>query len=1028
MYPEVTCAGITCKRQQNSVLLGSSSTGIQNCKKATKQRTQLKGMAKYNSFGKRFSNLNPVKLLSLFFDVLIHFSITVDNSNACMLGLPFSSSGLAWVSSPFAVVLTFALVFVILAIILLVIKYWSLRKCEDSLSCGEMTYDFLSLFMGVFYLIGDNLSDDVCRQWYSCTQFSITSTTCRIKDNRECNPTTCRKSTEYGCKAEGCRSAAIALLGLSTVINLFLIFLENVSFSKRALPAIGIAHNSWMSTFNLLTYAILFDQTLSGLHGSLFSLTSERQVKCDNSVHGAGGSIHGIAVVIWFAMFGCLCYKDFPEKPYARGKQKDCCTEYCCGGIMYVLFHFLVWAFFFFYINADTPWPWDCYEGEDSRRLTLIIRLSFFAVSLLLIIIFLFLYAIIVFIPTIHEQCCGNKALDHSEVLQVLRNLPTSDERFRLASEEDSSLHISYKFDEGIMTASYTVSITNDHEWTSTYQKFWTKFRNFISSRCGCRDTNEEEPHSGDNTTEPHSGDNTTEPHSGDNTTEPHSGDNTTEPHSGDNTTEPHSSDNTTEPHSGDNTTEPHSSDNTTEPHSSDNTTEPHSSDNTTEPHSSDNTTEPHSGDNTTEPHSGDNTTEPHSSDNTTEPHSSDNTTEPHSSDNTTEPHSSDNTTEPHSSDNTTEPHSGDNTFRINGQKVCVVKGAFCNDSQSENTLNDVYRLYTGVNTTPGDDSVVFLPNCSISKENDGYVATADSSKYTVLQQEVRSVPTQESTSQHGENSGAQSQPDNISTLQPSEDAQDRPDSPPPGTDLIPQPVTDLIPQPVTDLIPQPVTDLIPQPVTDLITPPVTDLIPQPVTDLIPQPVTDPITPPVTDLIPQPVTDLITPPVTDLIPPPGTCRHNSPTRPISSTNGSLRLHTNSNSPHDIERNLEDHTICTNNSSKSSQSCGPQTTPDSTPQVNTVGSEQSPPTSPFIMQVDDIPQGIVLLYPNGLVFRLRRDPSSSKFHTHVCINFINGHKHSSIINFACYKVTIMGNVLFASSREQLSELKTCVISS
>jgi hypothetical protein len=258
------------------------------------------------------------------------------------------------------------------------------------------------------------------------------------------------------------------------------------------------------------------------------------------------------------------------------------------------------------------------------------------------------------------------------------------------------------------------------------------------------------------------------------------------------------------------------------------------------------------------------------------------------------------------------------------------VKGAFCNDSQSENTLNDVYRLYTGVNTTPGDDSVVFLPNCSIYKENDSYVATTDSSKYTVLQQEVRSVPTQENTSQHGENSGAQSQPDNISTLQPSEDAQNRLDS--------------------------------------------------------------------------------------------SARH------ISSTNDSPRLHTNSNSPHDIEQNLENHTICTNNASNGSQSCGPQTTPDSTPQVNTVGSEQSPSTSPFIMQVDDIPQGIVLLYPNGLVFRLRRDPSSSKFHTHVCINFINGHKHSSIINFACYKVTIMGKVLFASSREQLSELKTCVISS
>jgi hypothetical protein len=676
-------------------------------------------MAKYNTFVGQYTDANPVKLISLFFDVLIHLSITGDNFNACKLGLPFSSSGLPGVSSPFAVVLTFALVFVIIAIIFLVIKYWSIRKCEGSCSfCGRVSYDFLSVFMGALYLIGDNLSDDVCRQYNSCLDFSITSTTCRIKDNRECNITTCRKITTDACKAEKCGTAAIVLLGASTALNLLLIFLDKASLSKPALPAIGISHKHWMSAFDLLTYAIFFDQTLTALHTSIFTLTSERQVRCDITIHAAGITIHVFAVLVWIVMLGYLLYENFCEnccsggmkhcfrkngevienpnstaqqdrpgkkeikKLYSRAIQKHWSRG--IDKLFIVFFYISVGVFFLVYINADTPWPWDCSEGTDRRRKSLEGRMVLFVLSFALIILFLLLYFIIVFTPSIHEQCHGNKALDDSEVLKVLRNLPTSNERFRLPNEKDSSLHISYKFDEDIMTASYTVSITNDHEWTSTYQKDCTRCPN-------------------------------------------------------------------------------------------------------------------------------------------------------------------------------EKPCSGDNIIHINGENVGVVKRTRCNDSHSE---NDVYLLYDGTNTPPGEVSVV-LRNCSICrKQHDNYVSTADSSTYAVLWHEIKSAHIQEGTSQHGENSGSQSELDNTSTLQPGED---------------------------------------------------------------------------------------------------------------------------------ERNSPDSNTSNMYSSQSSTPIRPQPSMDSMLQVDEVESEQSI----FEMQVDGIPQGIVLLYPNGLVFRQRKKLSNSKLFSLYNIH-INVHKHNSIV--------------------------------
>lgn len=50
---------------------------------------------------------------------------------------------------------------------------------------------------------------------------------------------------------DDCVTTAVVFLGVSTVFNLLLIFLEHPSLLKPALPAIGIAHKRWGAGFNL---------------------------------------------------------------------------------------------------------------------------------------------------------------------------------------------------------------------------------------------------------------------------------------------------------------------------------------------------------------------------------------------------------------------------------------------------------------------------------------------------------------------------------------------------------------------------------------------------------------------------------------------------------------------------------------------------------------------------------------------------------------------------------------------------------
>jgi hypothetical protein len=105
--------------------------------------------------------------------------------------------------------------------------------------------------MGILYLIGDNLSDEVCRHYHSCPEFSINSMNCKMEDNRKCDVTACTKQTTDACKVDDCVTTAVVFLGVSTVFNLLLIFLEHPSLLKPALPAIGIAHKRWGAGFNL---------------------------------------------------------------------------------------------------------------------------------------------------------------------------------------------------------------------------------------------------------------------------------------------------------------------------------------------------------------------------------------------------------------------------------------------------------------------------------------------------------------------------------------------------------------------------------------------------------------------------------------------------------------------------------------------------------------------------------------------------------------------------------------------------------
>lgn len=489
-------------------------------------------MAAFKGFSTIFKS-NPLKLLSLFFDVLIHLSIAGDNLHSCRLGLLFSSNSMC--SSPLLIVLSMDILFVIFAVLLLIVLYRNYKiqektqysscecpivsascvccKCPRSSStcycCGydlaspqdretyhqngefqntqqckkccnckftkrewfwkkykniflHISYDIISIIMGFLYLLGDNLSDDVCRRYQNCAMIHLDKDSCKIMDRRTCNENSC---TRTGCNVEGCRTSAGVFLGISTFLNILLLFWEYTSSQSSEDPSvIGVAHKFWMKTFNLLTYVIIFDQTLSGLHASTFYLSGDDGDTCTPATHVVGALIYSASVVAWIIFFVILGYED---GPYKKGCRTGTKSERCQIAA-HVVMCILMAIFFIIYIFADVPWPWNCFD-EDSkyvRRIALEGRLALLAVSLGFMILFALIYAVCVIIPSMYVQRMGKLALDNSgDIRDMLRNLPTC-EKLPFTIQGKEQLSVSCTFEEDATSATYKISFTKNHEDT----------------------------------------------------------------------------------------------------------------------------------------------------------------------------------------------------------------------------------------------------------------------------------------------------------------------------------------------------------------------------------------------------------------------------------------------------------------------------------------------------------------------------------------------------------------------------------
>jgi uncharacterized membrane protein len=319
--------------------------------------------------------------------------------------------------------------------------------------------------MGVLFLIGDNLPDEVCL--FDSMDYTLDVTTCVINDNRTCNINTCTRTTPSS--ANGCRTAGITLLGISTFLNIILANIKLYPSKDKEFAIIGKTHQRWDSAFTLASKIVFFDQILSGIHDSIFMLVGDDSQTCIPETHVAGAVLYIISVIAWGILLFVLCYKDWP-------------TTDLCPKIVHASLYIGLWVFYTVYIIADTPWPWECYTNTDLKKCHITARLVLLVFSLALVSLLLAIYCVTVCIPSLRIQAMHRLAFDDiGNDLQEMRKvyeyedipLICKDSVQEMSQQENVNQikpHFSLKFDEGMRSASYVLTFTWDYDLCSAYK------------------------------------------------------------------------------------------------------------------------------------------------------------------------------------------------------------------------------------------------------------------------------------------------------------------------------------------------------------------------------------------------------------------------------------------------------------------------------------------------------------------------------------------------------------------------------
>ena len=403
---------------------------------------------------------SEIKLLAVLMDIITLLALTGHQLDTCERGVPVATH------FSFGTLMFSGLAFLVLSSGLLLYKFcfnWirSTSSCKQHFTWLNVTYDIVNVIMGVCFLVGDNLSDAIC------IDFNTSECEEKVRSMVPINSTTCMRipkpemDTLPKCNIITCRQISIGFLGVSTVINLSLLYSELycVKNLKELMTSPGW-HTVWTQMFDLLSHVLIFDQSLSGLFDTIFRLTRNESLLCPENglIHGSAATVYGISVVIWLVLVCTHASNNLKDLKTTKSKWSPFIPYYVIP--YYVISLILICLFYIIYIFADTSWPWDCFSvNENCKKAGLQGRTALLVFSLLIFVPFYAAYIGISFCPSL----CMMRNAEPLNCEECILMLPKTDDEMRVEGEQN--LAVNSKYETTPFSANYSVDFTRVYSW-----------------------------------------------------------------------------------------------------------------------------------------------------------------------------------------------------------------------------------------------------------------------------------------------------------------------------------------------------------------------------------------------------------------------------------------------------------------------------------------------------------------------------------------------------------------------------------
>ena len=410
------------------------------------------------------------KIPSLLIDALVLWIVTIGELIYCdrektglLPGFTFGWQQLVTVVS----------LYLFLSIFILTVKYlcqarfilYNSPGIEASPWCQlilRLIYDIITIIMCMCFIAGDNLLNIICIDLAIAPESScIEQSSQPLKVNESCmaivsqdKEALSENSTGLSqCDVSMCRKGSVGLLGISLVLHLALMYCgHSFKSSLKGLPKVGSDHGWLTKAFSLLSLLLLFDQSLSGLHESIFEGTRNSTL-CSDDTHISGGFIYGISVAVWVFFYIVHCFQ------YCMSKHK----RKWCTTLFYHVILILILVLYCVFIFADTPWPWECFDLDPlMKRAGLQGRSALLTISVTVLLLLYIAYISISCIPSLKVYRKKHIILG-SEFQQMFTSIAKHYDPIEVENAEN--LFVRSEVDE--TSASYTIFMTRDDDWIS---------------------------------------------------------------------------------------------------------------------------------------------------------------------------------------------------------------------------------------------------------------------------------------------------------------------------------------------------------------------------------------------------------------------------------------------------------------------------------------------------------------------------------------------------------------------------------